>query len=51
MATKTQQCQMCNRGLQSFSIPAMPEKKETYTIVKSSQAMLQFQKRYRNPPL
>lgn len=51
MSTKTQQCQICNRGLQSFRIPSLPEKKDTYTFVKNSQAMLQFQKRYRHPPL
>ena len=45
MATKTQQCQMCNRGISSFSNYPGPQ---TYTLIKSPHSNLRLQKKYHN---
>lgn len=52
MASKTsQECRMCNRGLQLYNIPSgSSSRMETYTYVKSPRAVQHVKKKYRYPP-
>ncbi|KAL2727204.1 Radial spoke head protein 3 like protein [Vespula squamosa] len=49
---RMEECRVCNQGLPAYNIPnGPPDKKTTYTFVKSPRAMLHMQKKYRSPPI